>query len=118
MSLTPTPIPTRLAPTPRARNRVSSPADTDVVLFTEEGTIERLVAVNASSNARYIQVHDAETLPIDTTVPLYSRRIPADGEVVIEDVYCVNGAVVVVSDTADTLTISTDTAHFYATFRR
>lgn len=101
------------------RARVNSPAaDTDVLLFEDPGTIERLVVINATGTAGFVQIHDAATLPIDTTVPIYSRAIAANGEVVIEDVYCAIGAIVAISTTGPTLTISANTAAFFANFRR
>lgn len=101
------------------RARVNSAAaDTDVLLFTGAGIIERLVVINATGTAGFVQIHDAATLPADTAVPIYSRALAANGEVVIEDVYCATGAIVAVSTTAATLTISTNNAAFFANFRR
>jgi hypothetical protein len=101
------------------RARVNSAAaDTDVLLFEGAGVIERAVIVNATANAGFIQVHDADELPANTAVPIWSRVLPANGEVVIEDIYCADGAVLAVSTTGATLTISTNNAAFFANFRR
>lgn len=89
--------------------------------FTSEGTgtdfvvregacvIESFVAVNNTSNARFLQIHDADEVPLSGT-PLFSHEIPAGGSLALSEVpiYCENGAVFLVSETFDTLTMSTD----------
>lgn len=92
----------------------SDAAATSLVLFTGKGKIHRAVVTNTTSTAGYVQVHDALTLPVDTTVPVFSIQLPASGSAVIEDLHCATGAVLAISTTAGALTISANTAHFSA----
>jgi hypothetical protein len=97
------------------RFRVHSDAvDVSLVLFTGKGAIRRAVVTNTTGTAGYLQVHDALTLPVDTTVPVFSIQLPASGSAVIEDLHCAIGAVLAISTTAGTLTISTNDAFFSA----
>lgn len=56
--------------------------------------------------------------PADTAVPLLVRPLAANGEVLIEfPVGCETGAVVAISSTAATLTISANAALMFANFK-
>lgn len=102
-----------------ARFRVhSSEAAPSILVFAGAGIVERAVVVNATATGGYLQVHDAAALPDNDAVPVLSIVIPASGAVVIEDVYCATGAVLAISTTAATLTISTNNSAFFANYRR
>ena len=92
----------------------SDVAAVSLVLFTGKGKILRAVVTNTTGTAGFLQVHDALTLPDDGAVPVFSVQIPASGSAVIEDLHCATGAVLAISTTAGTLTISTNNAFFSA----
>ena len=88
------------------------------VLLTSSGFVKQLVVTNATANARFVQIHDAVSLPADTSVPVFSVPIAASSTVTIDvPIFVGTGAVVALSSTMATLTISADTAMFYANVR-
>jgi len=103
-----------------ARFRSHSDGDESAyVLRAGASVLESLIVVNATSNARFLQLHDADELPDDTAVPLLSFVLPANGSVQLSNlgVYGASGIVAAVSTTQATLTISTDTALFFGILR-
>lgn len=94
-------------------------AATSYVLMAHKGFVTGLIVVNNTATAGWVQIHDATSLPIDGTVPLLSFPIPSNAAVALDTpIYCATGAVVAISTTRATLTLSSDTALYYANTRK
>ena len=115
-----TPIPTALRPQakPSYQFHGGSSAVSEVI-HDDSATMERLVVTNATGNAGFVQVHDADELPDNSAVPLLSFPIAANGIVSLDGpVYCSTGLVVAISTTLATLTISTNAALVFSRFQK
>lgn len=96
----------------------SAGALASMVVSALPGKLHHLAVVNASANARFVQIHDAASLPADTAVPLFSWPIAANGTFELPfGIPVTTGAVVAISSTLATLTISADTATMLALFK-
>lgn len=86
-----------------------------MVIGTGPAVMVQLIVTNLTATAGFVQLFDAASLPADTTVPLVSLPIPASGAIGLDTpVGGLNGLVVAISTTADTLTISANNARFFA----
>lgn len=88
---------------------------TSLVVGAGATVMVQLLATNLTSTAGYVQIFDASELPSNGAAPLVSVPIPGSGAVGLDTpIGGLNGIVVAISTTAETLTISTDNAKFYA----
>lgn len=103
---------------PAFRTHSHGGAATSYVLMADKGFVESLIVVNATSTAGFVQVHDATSLPADGVVPLVSFPLPASTAIALDTpIYCTTGAVVCISTTLATKTLSANTALYYANTR-
>jgi hypothetical protein len=99
------------------RFRVDSEGgDTDMVLGAVPVKIINFKVKNLTGTAGFVQIHDAIALPNNGAVPLWVLDLPANGfcgdDIPLD---CFTGAVMAISTTASTLTISTNNAIMVAT---
>lgn len=93
----------------------SDAAEVSAVLLDEPGIVEDLVVTNNTAVAGYVQVFDETTLPGDGATPILRFHLPASSTVSMDNnIYVSKGAVVCISTTLATKTISANAAWFHA----
>lgn len=93
----------------------SDAAEVSAILSTRPCLVDHLVVTNNTEVAGFVHVFDAVTVPDDGVIPVARFRIPASGEApALAPIYVSKGAVVVISTTLGTKTISTNGAFFLA----
>ena len=85
-----------------------------VIISAKPGRFYRAVVQNGAATAYFVQVFDKATAPVNTDVPIYSKRLPVSGECEI-DLTDINGLPVTagigiaISSTAGVLTLAVAT---------
>jgi hypothetical protein len=93
----------------------SDAAEVSAILSKRPALIEHLCVTNNTAVAGYCQVFDAVTVPDDGATPVARFELPASSTVKAHmPIYVAEGAVVVISTTLGTKTISTNGAFFVA----
>lgn len=91
---------------------------TNLVIKSSEGILISLVGHNDNAAARYIQVHNAASLPANGAVPTYVIFVPADSnfslDIPLSGAPFTNGIVVANSTTLATLTLGSADSWFTA----
>jgi hypothetical protein len=82
-----------------------------IVISSKPGRFYKGVYENGSATAYFLQIFDKATAPVNTDVPIYEKRLPASGEVEIDEVLinglaCTLGIGIAISSTAGTLTLA------------
>jgi outer membrane protein assembly factor BamB len=89
------------------------------------GRLYRLNVQNAGATAYFVQVFDTLLAPVNTAVPIWSRRLASSSELDVSftpenGLYFANGLGIAISSTAGTLTlaVANDIAFFSALYTR
>lgn len=82
-----------------------------LVLKAAAGRLARIDAVNGAATAYFLMVFNKATAPVNTDVPILTRRLPASSEVSLSladigGIYCANGISFAISTTDGALTLA------------
>lgn len=82
-----------------------------IVVSAKPGRFYRGVFQNGGATKYYVQVFDKATAPVNTDVPIYSKTLPASGEVELDltnvnGLKCLLGIGIAISSTAGVLTLA------------
>lgn len=85
-----------------------------IVISSKPGRFYRGIFQNSSATKYYVQVFDKATAPVNTDVPVFSKTLPASGEVEIDltnvnGLRCLLGIGIAISTTAGVLTLAVAT---------
>lgn len=105
-------------PYPFTRYR-SDEAEVFAQVVKGKGILESLIVTNNSETAAVVMIFDADGLPANGATPILRFGLPANGDypataTLDTDIPVERGAVVVISTSIETFTVSEETAFFYA----
>jgi hypothetical protein len=90
------------------------------VIKSSSGKLIALIGYNGKSSAQFIQIHNATSLPAESSIPLVTFKVPGDSnfsfDLTLYGLPLSTGIVVCNSSTAETKTIGSADCFFTATF--